>query len=366
MSLQQFFGKPQEANWPLYASKEQRGTKLTIGFLSMILAIGASLWIGEGIFLQYTSMSSRPLCNNNHYTTDSEAKSTQFCMAHWSIFVKGSSPYGPVERTKVPQFAWYKIHPTITFLMGLMYVLCNYIWWMWEKGLVTKFTSGFRDRAVPTMSQTGEQRMVQDVRTDSLNYIVRWILHNGSLNWYLAKYFGVLFLTLAVLVGQLSYLLYLFGANLDFATYNQLFNNMLRTQEERALDVTDVALLKFPISFYCIRNIFGPSGTLQAFEVDCDNDLNGYVEYYYIINLYVITTLLIVWLVTLLQTLLSLVFFRRCFTGLTPNEYNSSAFCHFGYGKKLMFMFIYQNVEPLFLFDIIQSVKDSHNYLEIA
>ena len=153
-SLQQYFGK-HDANWSVYSSKEQRGTKLSIGFLSLVLALGSSLWIAQGVYLQYTLLANSPVCRESEGT---ETQSTRFCMGHWRIFVNGHFNGQGAQRSKVPYFAWHKVHILITFGMGLMFVGIKYLWRYWEKGLVSKFTAGFTDKAIPSISQNAEQR----------------------------------------------------------------------------------------------------------------------------------------------------------------------------------------------------------------
>ena len=243
----------------------------------------------------------------------------------------------------------------ITFSMGLMFVAINYLWWMWEKGLVTKYTAGFTDKAIPTITNNGEQRHA-DVRTDTLNYVVRFLTTTKSLDWYCAKYFTILFLTGAVIVIQLMYLHYILNANFDFASYPKLYENMLQTQDERMQNLDDIAVMRFPINFHCYRNFFGKSGTLQTIEVNCDNEANGWVEAFYISNIYVLLALFVIWTITIIQTLASLILFKHI-TGIS--HFKSSQFKNFDLGKKLIFLFMAQNFEPLFWNDVILAIKDS-------
>jgi hypothetical protein len=351
MSLQQYFGK-HDANWNVYASKEQRGTKLTVGFLSLILALGSSLWIAQGVYLQYTSLANSPVCREYDGT---ETKSTRFCMGHWTIYVNGHHYDGTAERSLYPYFAWHKVHILITFGMGLMYVAINYLWWMWEKGLVTKYTSGFTDKAIPTMTNNGEHRHA-DVRTDTLNYVVRFLTNTKHFYWYAVKYLAIIALTFAVLTFQLYYLHTILNADLDFDSYTKLYENLLKPQDERMQNPNDVAVMRFPINFHCYRNFFGKSGSMQTIEVNCDNEANGWVEAFYISNIYVLFALLVLWLINLLQTLFSIIFFKQL-TGIS--QYKSSQFKNFDMGKKLMFLFMAQNFEPLFWNDVITAIKDT-------
>ena len=351
-SLQQYFGK-HDANWNLYASKEQRGTKLSIGFLSLILSLGASLWIAQGVYLQYTSLSNSPVCMEFQ---GSETKSTRYCMGHWSIHVNGHLESGRARRSDIPQFAWHKVHGLVTFGMGLLFVAINFLWWMWEKGLVTKYTAGFTDKAIPTITNNPEQRHT-DVRTDTLNYVVRFLTTTKNFDWYFMKYTAILFLTVAVILFQLSYLHKMLNVTpFDFEGYKHLLENLSKPQDERMADETDFAVMKFPINFHCFRKYFGPSGTLQIFTVQCDNEANGWVEAFSICNIYVLFALLILWLITMVQTMASLCLFKQV-TGIS--EYNSSQFKHFCMGKKLMFLFMAQNFEPLFWNDVIMAIRDT-------
>jgi len=86
-TLQQFFGR-HNANWNLYANKEQRHTKVTIGFLSLILMIGATMWIAEGAFIQYSSIFSSPACSEVAKPIE-ESRSTRYCAGQWRVYIQG-------------------------------------------------------------------------------------------------------------------------------------------------------------------------------------------------------------------------------------------------------------------------------------
>ena len=77
-------------------------------------------------------------------------------MGHWRIFVNGHKNFGRAERSLEPYFAWHKVHVMITFGIGLMFVAINYLWWMWEKGLVSKYTAGCTDKAIPSITNNSE------------------------------------------------------------------------------------------------------------------------------------------------------------------------------------------------------------------
>jgi len=359
-ALQQYFGK-HDANWNLYASKEQRGTKVSIGFLSLIIALGSSLWIAEGVFLQYTSLTNNPVCQEFQ---GSETKSTRFCMGHWSIYVNGQLAGGRPERSKTPVFAWHKVHVLITFGMGLMYVAINYLWWMWEKGIVSKYTTGFTDKAFPTITNNPEHKH-SDPRTDTLNYVVRFLTTTKDFNWYFVKYTAILFLTMAVIFFQLTFLHRMLNVTpYDYEGYLNLYNNLFKEQDQRMADETDTAVMKFPIAFHCFRKMFGPSGTLQLGEVLCDNESNGWVEAFFISNIFVLFVLQCLWMITMVQTLTAIIFFKQV-TRIPEND-RSDAFRHFCLGKKLMFLFFAQNFEPLFWNDVIRAIQDTNmspNYI---
>ena len=351
MSLQQYFGK-HDANWSVHASKEQRGTKLSIGFLSLVLALGSSLWIAQGVYLQYTSLANSPVCRESDGT---ETKSTRFCMGHWRIFVNGHLHGAGAQRSKVPTFAWHKVHILVTFGMGLMFVAVKYLWRYWEKGLVSKFTAGFNDKAIPTMSQNAEQRHA-DVRTDTLNYVVRFLTTTNDFTWYMAKYLLILLLTVAVLAFQLWYLHKVLNAKFDFDTYPKLLENMLKSQDERMMDLDDFAIMRFPTNFHCFRNNFENSGTIKTVVVNCDNESNGWVEAFYIFNIYGIMALLFLWLITLIQTVASILLFKKL-TGIS--KINSDNFRNFDTGKRLLFLLMAQNFEPLFWQDVLMAINDA-------
>jgi len=151
-TLQQFFGR-HDANWNLYATKEQRQTKVTIGFLSLILMIGATMWIAQGAFIQYSSIFSSPACSEVRAQAP-ESRTTRYCAGQWRVYIQGWRSSRIPEREGL-KFAWHKVHASITLGMGLMFVTINYLWWMWEKGLVSKYTAGFADKAMH--QQCGQQ-----------------------------------------------------------------------------------------------------------------------------------------------------------------------------------------------------------------
>lgn len=351
--LQSYFGK--QDGWTSFSTKDQRGTRFTIGCINLILGIGTSLWISQGVYLQYTAFANGPACVEEGY---SEAMSNRFCGGWWNVYISGHKEgYGVPDRTRIPYFAWHRIHPMLTFLMGTLYFVCQCVWLMWERGLVSQYTAGFRERAVPTMTQTGEQRMVQDVRTDNLNYLVRMVQDIRTLDWYCFKYFAFLILTGIVILGQLWYLHIMLDAKpLDFNRYNELYQNMLTIQDERIWNPTDTAILRFPLSFHCLRRDYGSSGTKQKREVRCDNESNTWVEAFYITNIYVLIVLLILLMITFVQALGALVFFEFL---LPKRKCKLSNLNYFGYGKRLMLLFLYQNLEPLFWYDLVQALNDS-------
>jgi len=183
-TLQQFFGR-HDANWNLYATKEQRQTKVTIGFLSLILMIGATMWIAQGAFIQYSSIFSSPACSEVRAQAP-ESRTTRYCAGQWRVYIQGWRSSRIPEREGL-KFAWHKVHASITLGMGLMFVTINYLWWMWEKGLVSKYTAGFADKAMPSITNNADNRHL-DVRTDNINYVVRFLTTSKHLDWYFAKY----------------------------------------------------------------------------------------------------------------------------------------------------------------------------------
>jgi len=166
-TLQQFFGR-HNANWNLYANKEQRHTKVTIGFLSLILMIGATMWIAEGAFIQYSSIFSSPACSEVAKPIE-ESRSTRYCAGQWRVYIQGWRMSDLPER-EGRQFAWHKAHIGITLGMGLMFVTINYLWWMWEKGLVSKYTAGFADKAMPSLTNNADNRQPTMRTTDTWMY----------------------------------------------------------------------------------------------------------------------------------------------------------------------------------------------------
>ena len=277
-TLQQFFGR-HDANWNLYATKEQRHTKVTLGFLSLILMIGTTMWIAEGAMIQYSSIFSSSACSEGHSGVP-ESRSTRSCAAQWRVLIQGWRLSGIPEREK-KQFAWHKIHSSIALAMGLMYVTINYLWWMWEKGLVCKYTAGFADRAMPTISNNADNKHL-DVRTDNLNYVVRFLTTSKHLDWYFAKYVTVVALTGAVIIGQFVFVHTMLGTKPYSPTeYVKLYDNMMEDQDIRMQNRYDKAVLTFPTEFTCIRKNHGPSGTLQFTEINCDNEANSWVECFY-------------------------------------------------------------------------------------
>ena len=347
MSLQQFFGK-HDANWNV--TNEQRGTKLSIGCLALILALGSSLWIGEGVYLQYTSLANNPVCHE--YDGTDTKSTTRFCMGHWRIFVNGHNNFKRAQRSMDPVFAWHKVHVLVTFGMGLMFVAINYLWWKWEKGLVTKYTAGFNHKAIPSLTNNSEQRHA-DVRTDTLIYVVRFLKSKNDLTLYYAKYLTILVLTGAVLSFQLWYLHKILNAKFDFDSYPTLIENMLKSQDQRMQDLNDIAVMRFPIHFHCFRNFIEKVGAMQTIEVNCYNEGNGWVEAFYICNIFVIMALLFLWLINLIQTMTSLLLFN-IITGISKIKSPQ-----FDIGKKLIILFMAQNYEPLFWNDVIKAINDS-------
>jgi len=107
-TLQQFFGR-HDANWNLYATKEQRQTKVTIGFLSLILMIGATMWIAQGAFIQYSSIFSSPACSEVRAQAP-ESRTTRYCAGQWRVYIQGWRSSRIPEREGL-KFAW---HPGCT------------------------------------------------------------------------------------------------------------------------------------------------------------------------------------------------------------------------------------------------------------
>ena len=244
--------------------------------------------------------------------------------------------------------------------MGLMFVAINYLWWRWEKGLVSKYTAGCTDKAVLSITNNGEDRQA-DVRKDTLNYVVRFLTTTNDLTWYCAKYTTILFVTGAVLVFQLWYLHQILNAKFDFESYPKLINNMLKSQDKRMQDLDDIAIMRFPINFHCFRNFFDNSGAMETIEVNCNIEANGWVEAFYICNIFVIMALLFLWLISLIQTVCSLLLWKRI-TGIY--KFNSTQFGNYDVGKKLLFLFMAQNFETLFWNDVLKAIHESQTNSE--
>ena len=263
------------------------------------------------------------------------------------------------DRIKIAQWSWHKTHPMVTFVMGLMFLAIHYLWIMWEKGLIYQYTSGLRDRALPTMSQKPDQRNVQDVRTDTLNYLARLLVDKQNLDWYCLNYFLILILTGLVLVAQLFYLHFLFAVKpFDFSAYNELIHNLQVNQFDRVNNENDKAILRFPLNFHCYRETSGSAGGKSNRMIICDNEVNGWVEAFYILNIYTLISLCVMWIITLIQTLSALLCFQ-CFTPKTKNKYQKvTNIQSLSYGKRLLFLLMSQNVEPLFWSDVVEVVND--------
>ena len=263
------------------------------------------------------------------------------------------------ERIKLPQFAWHKIHSMVTFGMGLMFLAIHYLWIMWEKGLIFQYTSGLRDRAVPSMSLKSDQRMNQDVRTDTINYLARLLCENQNFDWYCLNYFLVLVITGTTIVCQLWYLHLVFSVQpLDFRGYNELYQNMQVSQLDRISNENDTAILRFPLNFHCNRYQIGTAGAKISRQVLCDNEVNGWVEFFYIANIYTMLGLALMWLLTLIQTGSALLCFD-CFTPKSNKNYQKvSNIKKLSYGKRLFFLLLSQNVEPLFWSDVVNAIND--------
>ena len=196
------------------------------------------------------------------------------------------------DRIKIAQWSWHKTHPMVTFVMGMMFLAIHYLWIMWEKGLIFQYTSGLRDRALPTLSQKPDQRNVQDVRTDTINYLARLLVDKQNLDWYCLNYFIILTLTGLVLVAQLFYLHFLFAVKpFDFAGYNELIHNLQVNQFDRVSNENDKAILRFPLNFHCYRETSGSAGGKSNRMIICDNEVNGWVEAFYIVNIYTLISL---------------------------------------------------------------------------
>ena len=126
-------------------------------------------------------------------------------------------------------------------------------------------------------------------------------------------------------------------------------------------DLDDIAVMRFPINFHCFRNYFDKSGTMETIEVNCDNESNGWVEAFYVCNIYVIMALLFLWLISLIQTVVSLLLWKHI-TGIS--KFNSTQFSNFDVGKKLLFLFMAQNFEPLFWNDVLKAIHESQTNSE--
>jgi len=319
-------------------------TKVTIGFLSLILALGASLWIAEGVHLVSLEFPSSSLACSG----PDESESKRYHIP-WKIYVNGHA-----ESAKT--FAWHKVHNMITFFMGLLYVAINYLWWIWENGRVSMYTSGFTNRDITSIPSNVENRHMA-VRTYRLNYVLRLLQTSSvNLNWYFAKYMSILFLTIGVIIAQLYYIHYMFSmSQITFDGYLQLYRNMMQDQHERMLNTNDSAVLKFPVTF-CFTFKFWASGAFKEQEVQCDNSSNSWVEAFYITNIFVLYALIILWIVTFLQTAFALLYFKNI---CRITNFKTSKFNHFDYGKRLLFLFMAQNFEPRFWNEVILAINDS-------
>ena len=263
------------------------------------------------------------------------------------------------DRIKIAQWSWHKTHPMVTFVMGLMFLAIHYLWIMWEKGLIYQYTSGLRDRALPTLSQKPDQRNVQDVRTDTINYLARLLVDKQNLDWYCLNYFIILTLTGLVLVAQLFYLHFLFAVKpFDFSGYNELIHNLQVNQFDRVNNENDKAILRFPLNFHCYRETSGSAGGKSNRMIICDNEVNGWVEAFYILNIYTLLSLCVMWMIMFIQTMSALLCFQ-CFIPKSKNKYQKvTNILKLSYGKRLLFLLMSQNVEPLFWSDVVEVVND--------
>lgn len=309
--------------------------------------------------MQFTAIANSPVCGGEEGYTESQ--STRFCNGKWNVYIQANSDEAKqIERIKIPQWSWHKIHPMVTFVMGLMYMCVHYLWIGWEKGLILKYTSGLRDRALPVMSPKTDPKHINDVRADTVNYLSRLLTDVQSFDWYCVKYMVVVLLTGAVIAVQLFYIHYLFSVTLfDFAGYKKLFENLQVPQYDRILNDEDKAVLRFPLNFYCMRDHFGTAGAKSYRQVMCDNEVNGWVEAFYIGNIYTLLALAVMWGITVVQTV-SAVFCFKCFVPQTKNNYKPIRFLNrMSYGKRLLFLLISQNVDPLFFSDVVDSINDN-------
>jgi hypothetical protein len=177
------------------------------------------------------------------------------------------------------------------------------------------------------------------------------------LDWYFAKYLTVLILTGAVIIGQFVFVHLMLGTRpYSPSAYLQLYDNMMEYQNTRMQNPYDNAVLRFPTEFSCIRFNHGPSGSVESTEINCDNEANSWVECFYICNVFILFILIVLYIITLFQTLVSIQAFKIF---IDTADFAGTPFEDFGPGKKLVVLFMSQNFEELFWNDVILKISQT-------
>lgn len=238
-----------------------------------------------------------------------------------------------------------------------MYLFCSSLWIVWEKGVVNRLTSQISNKYLPYMIENPQNTSKpQDTRKEALQYTAKFLLNYPNLEWYFFKYMAANFVSFLTIVIQLVYLHWILDVSfLNFYRYIELFKNMVQLQDERVYNDDDTAILRYPKFFFCIQANYGPSGTKQKHEINCNCETNNWVELFLILNIFACLFLLVLSIINIVQTLIAVLLFPYYPEG--PTIKLKGQMKDLSNSKRLLALLLAQNVEPMLWDDIVKAIN---------
>jgi len=224
------------------------------------------------------------------------------------------------------------------------------------------FTCDIQNKCLPTQIQENEGtgNRPQDLRKERLEYTAKFLLDFEGMEWYFKKYMLSNFITLITIVAQLAFLHWILDVSLlNFTQYGELVNNFLTHQDDRVYNERDTAVLRFPKFFYCLQAYYGPSGTKQRSEINCNCEANNWIEISLIINLFVHLFLVLLWLINLGQTLLAILVFPYYKADPTTRKL-ATTMKDLSYSKRLLALLLSQNMDSMLWAEVVKAINSGH------
>ena len=191
-------------------TKARKDINLYFGWMYYIQGFGASVWLAQAVWLQYTASAYTPHCASLALTPE---MAVDFCLGSWKFFIHAANDeLGIPDRVKTKQFAFIKIGAPVCLLMCVLFMMAKRYWLIGEEGRVSNYVTEYKDKMLPAMEEeTAEKKNIQNIREDRINYITRSILEFKGDTWYFRRYLVANVFTGIIIFFQIWFLHFVLG-----------------------------------------------------------------------------------------------------------------------------------------------------------